>query len=643
MFNDCSTNKKMKPTFTEVSISFSVTEQPKISIHNDILALIDTRATDIVRILNKKYNNIPEWMMLKTTKSKDKILRFIYDFKIQHIECMYIQSTNIFIFYKIKYENFEILKENVLNQFFLKLNIAHHGIKDVRFKALGELPMIRPWNKAILADIITTNPRIFTVMALREKALTIHESRLFSLSFSTNLQFNYVSVTLTAKNNIVVTMSKLANEETAIVVMQALKDLLEIYNIEYDNLYQEYEEFIYEDDIQYNTDIIDSNAIKYLRSQVPELFINNYTRECPILPIILDEQCAQKLKDQQRVILYPLTGSYSRYYTAPDGYFVGLKTNRLKNKNIFPYLVTCYLSDHIDRKSSITYKYYINDNVHHRHRSNKRIPRSLSISNNYSRKTVKNKTFIGALEVALNVNIDPENLPWCPQIAKQELWDFSDKQIMNIIKNKEDYGVDVGSCVYRYFEELLKISIHVIPINSGHITTFISRHKDSYIWNQSYDKHIVIFEDIKNIYGKLVYTYDILTKSNRETILEDNDSIIETVLLNKKELSIESPINMTTNDIQYQIIDRRGKCRQVITQDNTTIDVYTRPLPVEILPRQKSFVEEHVHKLNSAKKELSFPTIELTNHSTHHIRYFPNELSFQYWITQCRPQSSESS
>lgn len=615
----------MKSILTEVSIAFTVTEPIEVSLWDQILFLVDTRKENVTRIIRKE-DNIPEWVVTP----KENILKFIYDFKIQYVECMYNQQKELLILYKIKYDNFEVIKNDYLIQLFSVLNINNPVIQDIRFKAYGELQINKPFNKVILADIITTNPSFNSIMALQEKVLTIRKNRLFSIAFNADLQPNYVRITLTVKDKIIVTISKLTDKKVVNVVMKTLSDLMDTYNNDYEELYKLYSYFLSEDDTIYCTNTEQYSAIKYLRDQVPELFINNYTRECPILPIILNENEAKLLKDKKCIIMYPQEGQYSRHYTAPDGFYVGLKKNRLKNSDIFPYIVTCYVSDHMIRKSSATYKYYINDNEKHRYRSNKPIPRSLIGTNsNYSRSRIQNDTFISALEVALNINIDINNLPWCPQLVKQELWDLSDDDIMKTIKSE----LNTGSCTFRYFEELLAVSIHVIPINNGKITSIIPRHQDQYIWKESYEKHIVIFENTKNIYGKMICTYDILLKNNNQTVFTSNESIIETILSQKYAQSI---LPIENGQAKYQLIDESGKCREIVTIDGEKISIYSRPLSVKELPKPECFIEVHCQKMNIAKEQMRVKTTDLTKQSTHNIRYFPNNESFQYWYRQWR-------
>lgn len=620
---------------TEVSVSYILTDNINVTINDDIPFLVDTRPKSIQRIISKHNDIIPDWI----SKPKENSLKFIYKFRLQQVECLYNPVKNMITLYKIKYENYDKLNDKLL---FDAINAQPIKKYEIRFKATGQLALVRPWNKNIMADIIMNDPEIFSILALREKTHTINASRFFSVSVDTNMQPNHVRVTLTSNastKKLIITMSKLSNPDVAYTVMSILQKLLIAYNSQYDDLWEEYAEFSDSHSTSPKRASTQINEIRNLRSKVPELFINNYTRECPILPILVDNlEDVESLKEKnQSIILYPPTGQYSRYYTAPEDYYVGLKKNRLKNNDLFPYLVTCYKSDHMARTSSITYKYYVGSNELHRQRSSIQVPRSLmSRNNSYCRKKIPNNSFIAALETALHITIETSVLPSCPQITKQELWDLSDDQIMDVVKNKETDIYTIGSCVFRYFEELFKISIHVVPINNGHITTLIPRHKDVYIWTEPYDKHVVIFENIRKIYNKTVCVYDILTKNNKQTIFNKDDDIVSSILSQKRSQSIV-PTNV--QKVSYQIIDEQGKCRQVITEDKKEQNIYTRPLTVPLLTN-KCFIEDHVQKMNILKTQFSIPIIDLNKHSTYHIKYFPNDQSYQYWYHVCRTENT---
>ena len=95
-------------------------------------------------------------------------------------------------------------------------------------------------------------------------------------------------------------------------------------------------------------DVRPETSISYLRSIDQSLFVKNYSRECAVLPIAVDAEGPNTLE-------YP-SGS-GNHYTAPPGYYPGLKRNRLKNKHLHPYIVTCYKTAHTGNRRKLAYQY----------------------------------------------------------------------------------------------------------------------------------------------------------------------------------------------------------------------------------------------------------------------------------------------
>lgn len=607
-----------QPIITEVSISFIINDVLDTPVHDRIPYMIDARTSDIKRVVTKNNKKIPEWMF----NTKQKTLKFIYNFGIQYVECVFNSTKRTITLYKIKYKNFDTLKTHYFEKFFNAIKATpDYSTATVNYKATSEIQITKLWDKNVLADIIMTNPKFFDNMALREKVSTINAGRLFSIAIESPSSL----VTIFGKNSIILTMSKLTNEQMAIQVMSKMVNLFQTYEIHYDAICLYYDYLTNGLDLSPSNPPKEDNAIKRLRASLPELFINNYTRECPVLPIMISDDVAEILQYNQRVIKYPTTGPYSRYYTAPAGYFIGLKHNRLSNNKLFPHLVACYMSDHMERTSSVTYKYYVSNDAQHRQRSSRQIPRSiLNKNSSYTRKKIPNNTFISALELALNQTINTDNFPNFPYIVKQELWDMSDTLIMKIIKDKNVPGF--GSCIFRYFEELYKISIHIVPIDNGRINTFLPRHKDVYIWEAPYPQHVVLFENYKSTYGKIICVYDILIKNNKTMVFESNDIVVSSIISQKQSQSIR-PQQIT--EAEKQLLDDRGKCRQILTADGIR-EVYTRPLPIPLLEVQQCFIADHMYKLNNAKTEMGIQTIDYTKQSTYRVNYLPNQQTFEY-------------
>ena len=97
---------------------------------------------------------------------------------------------------------------------------------------------------------------------------------------------------------------------------------------------------------------------KQLKQIVPEMFVINYPRKCLHLPRILADN-----EDTSRAILFPTNGEPTkpRWYGCdhhPNAPYPGLRRNPLKNKDKFPYLPCCYISNQQDKPGSELRKYY---------------------------------------------------------------------------------------------------------------------------------------------------------------------------------------------------------------------------------------------------------------------------------------------
>lgn len=611
---------------TEASLFLHVTKQPKVYVGNEMPYVVSTIGTNIERVVpsnlllfrNTKHEDpFPFWI----TNPQQDVMKFIYSSQLQNIECNYNKKHSILTLHGIKHKNFENIDDFVNTIFnLIDTEYDNESIFIVKYKAIAKINIQTPWDIDVLADIIMNNPEIAQSMALCERTCTLGNKRFFSVAVSTN-ENQVCRVALTYRNSQVIAMiSKLPSEESSQLVVNTLEKLLEIYTSSVSG---------------YEIQSIHTRIsnIESLRQKLPELFVNNYTRECPMLPIMISQEEAERIKNTQRVILYPMNSDKGRYYTAPEGYFVGLKRNRLDNKHDFPYLVTCYLQDHMKRSTSDTYKYYYqytnngmsgsdiaSSSGRSEARSRRRpLPKSI-YDPRYHRKRVS--SFISAVESATNTRIN--NFPWFPQIVKQELWDKSDDEIMSYIRKGS------GSCVYRYFEELIGVSIHVVAIKEGNFEPLVPRHRGHYVWDPPYPSHIVIFETYKTTYGKETCSYSFLAKSET-TVFDENDNVVSYLISQKSTDSVRTPVH-DKHSIKEQIIDRNGKCRTIITDQNLHIDTYTRPLNVPVIPEQTSFFDSHIRKMNVIKEQMGIQTTELSKRSTSTVLYFPNDASFKYYV-----------
>jgi hypothetical protein len=673
----------MSLIITEVSVSLKLLKDPKTPVNDAVPLMVDTRNPKrIERVLPRRESDtlgnivsessdIPDWM----TRPKANCLRFVLakdeeNEIYQDVECTYSMITGL-TFHGIKYNNIHNYGSEYITKILKLLDTtALDSSQITRYKATAKMYISVPFDKDMLADVIMNDYRLSNKMALCEKTSTLGDRRLFSVAVCLDDSYSYARVALAEKyvhddtlagqsTEVIAMISKLPNEELSAYVEMTIKQAFELYEIAYNDI--NHEKYVEDNEGSYASSI--AEGIKQLRKELPELFVNNYTRECPILPVMVSEEEAKLLQSKGvRVILYPYPEDqkYSRYYTAqPEtGYYVGLKRNRLSNKNLFPCLVTCYLLDHMKRVGSETYKYYnksdADADVQLLHKNKLRpVPKSIALlysnsplDTSYYRK--KAVSFISALEQSTGTKIGVSDLRWCPQVTRQEMWDKSDTEIMNIIMNHSCYGY--GSSVYRYFEEMLKVSIHVVVIRDGKFEPLIPRHKKMYIWDAPYMEHVVIFETFKTTYGNTSCSYEYLVRVSRPSSANGNkrnvehhkfsseDSMIRSILLQKYSESTRTcndfgnSQNECPSSAKEQLIDNWGKCREITMYDGSKIQTFTRPLTIAVTPDPTCFFDSHIRKMNKIKSEMNVELIDLSKRSTTKIIYFPNDESFWYWM-----------
>ena len=679
-------------TITEVSLSIEVTVPPKLCVNARIPYAVSTLGTETERVIPAdKLDHTPAvkpgfdaskaWIK----DPQPDTLRLVYSSPLQDVECSYNKARSTMTLYGIKYKNVESFNGYVHNLLAL-LKTESVGTPVTRYKAVAKRDMLTDpthlrWDQNMLADIITNDPDMAQVIAVCEKTSTLCEKRLFSVAIASDSKTT-CRVALTHRGNTVYAMmSKLCDEEYATYAAGVLERLLMLYE---DHHYSRLtvsrglvaHKCIADTFTEPETPVKQSeripdcqrrsrnpkgfaevamdngvSEIENLRSVFPELFVNNYTRECPVLPIILSAEETERVRHTRRVIKY-----FDMYFTAPEGYFVGLKRNRLSNMDVFPCLVTCYLHDHMLRRGSETFKYYNTPNfvVVREERtskaqsqevvgfnehievngfgegrenvlSNRKRPLPKCIQDpNYHR--IKAESFVNAVESATGVRIN--RLKWYPHIARQELWDKSDEEIMETIK----YGP--GSLTFRYFEEAIRVSIHVVVILDGNFESLIPRHKGKYVWSPPYPLHVVIFETYRTTYGRKHCSYDYLAKG-KETLFDDHDSVVIDLTVQKNAGSIGAA-SIDEGTISEQTIDRNGKCSLVMTELDS-IATYTRPLAVPVTCEPRCFFDRHIHKLNRAKLEMGLDPIDASKRSTNDLLYFPNDESYVFFSENVGP------
>ena len=663
---------------TEITVLCKLKKHPTIPINKRcIFAVFEDGERAIAK---SEINTINKQKCLSLTKGvcaqipywvfESKVVpKFLYDIsksdnilpnaKVE-IECTYYKKTMTLKCTGIR-DIFVEMFENASEEMFQMLGTSWTEYR-VLYKVSLEIKTKRKWDCNIMAEVITNCNKVSRHVSINEVSNTIGNKRMFPVII--NIGSEIVKGVIMSDVNprkaapslfggvCKVKLAKLSDPEDAEKVFSGLKEVFSIYEEMYDKIRESFkphkEGVLYKDededeDKDEDKEKIVLEGISALRAAVPELFVSNYTRECPRLPILISEIVAKNIiAEGGMAIQYPKEDG--QWYTAPEGLFVGLKNNRLSNNIEYPYLVTCYVSDHMKREKSKTYEYYTD--IQKTYQSKKRpLPRMISMINSDYCRIKLGCDIIEVLELALDTKIDRYNLPQVPQLVKQELWDVDDKKIMEAISQTSAQGrcghggFLSGSLTFRYFEELLKVSIHVIVINEGVFEPLIPRHEGEYIWSPPYDKNIVLFENNKTTYREGDNFYEILMKREKSApslrkdmckVFESDNEIVEYIVSQKKEDSVS--VQEVSDDALEQVIDIEGKCRIVKTPQGD-IEVLTRPLCLPVTEGKNCFFHSYTKKMNEVLEKLGLCTKDSRKTSTEHIKYFSNERSFQEWLS----------
>jgi len=321
---------------------------------------------------------------------------------------------------------------------------------------------------------------------------------------------------------------------------------------------------VYQDTIP-EKDEINYNLLSVLRIINPELFIENYTRECSILPIPLISEENSNLKnilynhifpdqkiDYSKAIEYPL-GS-GNYYTAPEDYFPGLKRNRLKNKDKYKYIVTCYKKNHLKNPRSETYNFFY---------SNSSLKKNHSLEECILEAGCKKKDDINVYDCVLFQDI------YNQEINSEQISSFQDHLL------------------YRYYEEIYNINIILLDYSS----VYISKCPKPYFWDYN-NKRDVIFINKKS--------------NNNFYLLQIDKSIQKKWIKRKESVTQRSQINYNYKNVTSQFVDINGK-RRMILENNVWKESIGAPLnlPHEDYVNKDLLESESISK--SIHKKLNIP------------------------------------
>ena len=553
-------------------------------------------------------NNFPSWFLSDTEDSKLLCRIGNFDVKVTpktfSFRCAkngYKTASKLLSLLSISEEDCVLSKNNII--------------------CVGILNIQNPWKYHIFADIITNDLRVSEIASIIEASKPLYERKYMS--------FSCIGSRCTIskqEKEVKIRISEVKGRADSSLVMVMVSKIFEIYDERYHEIDLEYKELETSPDISEESSSPKISSIKLLRSEVPDLFIENYTREATILPKIIKKEDVEAYK---RVVQYP-KGS-GKYYTSPDErYTVGLKLNRLKNKEKYPYIVTCYTTDHMKRKGTHTYRYYYGHqegskktkNLEDGQKASLPLPLrgDFGLNKDYVRIGVKDGTFIQCIEHALGKNGIKNKI--FKEVMAQEIWNFD---------IEGEFSGQTDLC-FRYFEEKYQCDIFVIELEEeGSYHLGPPRHVvQPYFWKKAYSRGIIILKHVSYLYHETQVFYELITKGSKKVFVNDDPLLSLISEAKSKECSHPGDV---PDDAIAQYINERGKCGLIKTKDGMIIPGPGRPLNLPHEHLSHSRIEDFFNNMNKSMKHVGIPERRWRSTSSHDL-FFPDKASFEKYTKE---------
>lgn len=418
-------------------------------------------------------------------------------------------------------------------------------------------------NNYVFSDMVMNNPLFSSLISIDESDKATKKKPSIYIHFNHPL-IGYVTANITEKimdkidpsmkkkssltfplneRYIRVKISKADNVEAVRKFQIMLSKLFVIYDNNYDQIVQYYRKFIpsFGEIISFEIPPPRKEALKHLE---PEIFLPGYTRQCPRVPTIVNDQDADKArKDGQQVMIFPTQGEgpQQRNYICNhlEHKYPGLRANPLSNNKKFPFVPCCYAKDQESREGSKYRHYYYGEDIPQKENiqqdlftTNKFVPNNIfgTLPQNitemfeiiepneqytFVRKGVfrSKSSFLNCVMEALNdqtniLQIEDEYereerivqirkslaTPEKASTCRQEMYDFTTEEIIKAIQDQTVY-LDP-----KLFLHLLEIeyncNIFIFTRNNIKGEMSLPRHQQAYYKTKRTGKCIFIFEHI---------------------------------------------------------------------------------------------------------------------------------------------------
>ena len=576
-------------------------------------------------------------------------------------------------------------KDNVSRDEFTNRSLSVFKHLDVHVKQIDEsevigvfyFPLLR-LDKYVFADLVVNDPIFSRLITIDDHDKATKMKAGIYIHFE-HPSTGYITATLTEKIMIKgdqtmknvdhdffepggpfirVKVSKANNAKSVDIFKEILGKLFMRYEEKKDGIIDYYKNYIPNFGDVAPPEEIEVQAVK--ASDVsPDLFVTLYTRNCKParMPVIVSEEEAIQAQSEGKSVMkfprdrpddpdafkFPMDGEGQNYYVCnnPEYKYTGIRNNKLKNADVYPYVPCCFERD--QRKKSKYLHYYEGKELIVAENKQNNIIRTdkilkynqfgtlpLNLENlfaiidpdpkyEYVRKGVykSRNSFINVVMEALNdeteiLNIDGEDaredalmeerlafakkniIPLC----RQELYDKTTKEIIKMIEDPEVY-FDPKLFVH-LLEDRFDCNIFLFTRKILDGDMVLPRHLQAYYKNRTKKRCIYVYEHMgsesdhaKYPQSELIIKYN--TKKSRDNVQfsfthNEARNVRNVYSRLRKAYALDSTINETYMPmdplikIKSQWIDSYGKTRRLnIVYNDQNISLVITPIqPIKV-------------------------------------------------------------
>ena len=454
-----------------------------------------------------------------------------------------------------------------------------------------------------------------------------------------------------------VKVSKADSIQSVKLFQEILGKLLVLYEKEKDSVVSFYKNYLptFGDEQQ---QVEKKREESKLTTEAPEIFVANYSRNCKSdrLPTLISEEEAsiaygkglsvmkfpRDVPEEKNAFKFPMDGVDQNYYICnnPEYKYVGIRNNKLKNDDAYPYVPCCYKSNQ-EKKPKYLHYYQgkelkfggkkqnniIKTNKILKHDQFGTLPQNIENlftiidpdpAYEYVRKGVyhSKNSFINAVmeafndethimsiqeEVAVRKVIKRERKKLAKNrtvsLCRQELYDKNTEEIISLIQDDSVY-FDPKIFIH-LLEDRFNCNIFLFTRQTLNGKMVLPRHLQAYYKNRNKIRCIYIYEHMgsesdhaKHPQCELIVRYNITEKYNTQLSFSYKEAKNVRAVYSKirQSFALNIPIKEsympigTSIKIDSQWIDSYGKTRQLnIVFNNQLISIITSPIqPIKV-------------------------------------------------------------